>query len=123
MLDNLDPKTFAKWDREEGEKEREKVILQLRQRISSRHPATLFSTRDGKQSTPEFGIDDYLTDQKQQEQENEMDEALANTIELIKEFADCFKVPAVFEQFIKAYRRLLSIAWAAFPSFQARGNM
>lgn len=90
MLDNLDPKTFAKWDREEGEKEREKVILQLRQRISSRHPATLFSTRDGKQSTPEFGIDDYLTDQKQQEQENEMDEALANTIELIKEFADCF---------------------------------
>ena len=90
MLDKMDPKAFSKWDKEEGEKEREKVIHQLRQRISSRHPMSLYTSKDESVSEPNYGVDDRLTDQRQRDKENEMDEALVETIKLIQEFSDCF---------------------------------
>ena len=90
LLDKLDPHAFAKWDKEEGEKEREACIKELRQRISSRHPLTLFtSTKTGK-STPEFGVDDYLTDEKQEDLRNETDAALAEIISLLTDYDDIF---------------------------------
>ena len=90
MLDKMDPKAFSKWDKQEGEREREKVIAKLRQRISSRHPMSLYTSRDGSVSEPNYGEDDRLTDQRQRDKENEMDEALVETIKLIQEFSDCF---------------------------------
>ena len=87
-MENLDPKALAEWDKTEGENERKRVILELQKRITSRHPMSLFTTKT--QSKPDYGVDDNLTDQKQQDQENEMNDALAETIKLIKEYALIF---------------------------------
>ena len=90
FLDQIDPHANSKWDTVEGEKEREEVILELRKRISSRHPQSLFTSSKTGLSKPDWGVDDHLTDQKQQDKDNIWDQALWEVCCLIRKHQDVF---------------------------------
>jgi hypothetical protein len=75
----------------EGDKYRQDVILSLRKRISSRHKYSLFSPTDpNAKPTPNYGVDDHLTDQKMQDNQMMLDDCLAQTCKLIEDYADIF---------------------------------
>ena len=79
LLEWLDPSAMSKWEVVEGEREMEKVIETLKQRLSSNHP-----------ESPRYGIDDNLTDHRQQEEEPAWDQAIWSTCQLIREFKGIF---------------------------------
>lgn len=90
FLEEIDPYAMSKWDKVEGEKEREEVIQALRKRISSRHHYSLYSSRDDEVACPNYGIDDHLTDQCQIEGQNEWDEALYRCCLAIEDYKHIF---------------------------------
>ena len=87
MMDSIDP---SKWEKVEGKEAKEKVIKDLRDRISKFH-----------ESSPEFKLypDNHLQDQKLVDGSREMDQAILETIKVIEEeventFARRPKAPA-----------------------------
>jgi putative transposase len=76
MMDSLDP---SKWDKIEGKEAKEKVIQDLKNRLSKFH-----------EESEEFQnyVDNHLQDQKLEDFSRELDQAIIETIKVIEEEVD-----------------------------------